>query len=55
MKNKFIDNLYIFISNEKLKNLGLNNSSSRQLRNIKLRDKINVNLNGDRLYKAKLK
>ena len=54
-KNGFINNLYIFRSNEKLKKLGLNNVSCRLLKNIRLKNKIKVNLKGDSLYKAKLK
>ena len=55
IKNGFINNLYIFRSNEKLKKLGLNNVSCRLLKNIRLKNKIKVNLKGDSLYKAKLK
>ncbi len=55
LKNNFINNMYIFKSPKSLLKLGTNNSNPRLLRNIKLKSAINVNLNGDNLYKIKLK
>ena len=54
LKNRLINNIYIFQSSAKLKNRGFNNSSSNILKKIKLKNQISVNLFGDKLYKEKL-
>ena len=55
IKNKFLNNIYIFRSNNTLKKLGINYSSPGTIKKINLKNKINVNLFGDKLYKEKLK
>jgi len=55
IKNKFIDNLYVFKSNMNLKKIGLNNSSTRLIKNIQLKTKVQINLYDDNLYKVNLK
>ncbi len=55
LKNNFIDNLYTFKSTTTLKNNGYNFTDNIFLKKIKLKNKINVNLYGDILYKNKLK
>ena len=54
IKNKMIFNLYIFKSSYFLRKKGKNNTSINLIKKIKLKEQINVNLNGDKLYKAKL-
>ena len=51
IKNKIINNLYIFKSNKKLGKDGKNNSSLNYIKKLK-RKLINVNLNDDKLYKV---
>tara|TARA_B100000586_G_scaffold262249_1_gene230274 strand:+ start:2234 stop:3328 length:1095 start_codon:yes stop_codon:yes gene_type:complete len=55
IKNKFLNNIYIFRSNSSLKKFGINYSSSNIIKKINLKNIINVNLFGDKLYKEKLK
>jgi|TARA_B110000444_G_scaffold260199_1_gene306315 diaminohydroxyphosphoribosylaminopyrimidine deaminase/5-amino-6-(5-phosphoribosylamino)uracil reductase len=55
LKNNFIDNLYTFKSTTTLKNNGYNFTDNIFLKKIILKNKINVNLYGDILYKNKLK
>ena len=50
IKNKLIDDLYIFKSNFKLGKYGKNNDTSRHLKNI-LPKLLTINLNGDKLFK----
>ena len=50
LKNKLVNNLYIFKSDNKLGKNGKNNSSSRLLRNI-LPKLLTINLDGDKLLK----
>ena len=54
LKDNLIFNLYIFQSPAELGKNGRNNTSNALLKKIKLKKKINVNLNGDKLYKIKL-
>ena len=54
IKYKLINDLYIFQNNVLLKKNGLNNCSSKYLKNIKLKNKIKVNLVNDTLYKNNL-
>ena len=51
LSHKLINNLYIFKNNIMLKKSGLNNSSNKYLKKIKLDKKIKINLNDDSLYK----
>ena len=55
LKNKLIFNLYIFQSSIKLGKKGRNNTSNNIIKKLKLNKKIKVNLNGDNLYKVKIK
>ena len=55
IKNKFLNNIYIFKSNNRLNKLGINYSNSNIIKKIILKNLINVNLFGDKLYKEKLK
>lgn len=55
IKNKFLNNIYIFRSSSILKNFGINYSSPKIIKKINLKNPINVNLFGDKLYKEKLK
>ena len=52
---KLIFNLFIFYSSNKLGKNGLNNSSAEYIKRLKIKKKINVNLNGDQFYKVKIK
>ena len=55
LKDKIINNLYIFKSSIRLRKNGQNNASNEFLKKLKLKNKIKVNLNGDELYKIKIK
>lgn len=55
LKDKLIFNLYVFKSSNKLGKNGLNNSSIKNIKNLKFLKKIKVNLDGDELYKIKIK
>ncbi len=55
IKNKFLNNMYIFRSNNNLKKHGINYSNLNIIKKISLNNQINVNLFGDKLYKEKLK
>ena len=48
---KLLNNLYIFQNRKKLKKNGFNNSHLKYLKKIDLKNKINVNLENDNLYK----
>ena len=54
LKIKFINNLYLFKSNEILGNKGSNNTNVSIIKKLKLKNKIKVNLNKNKLYKLKL-
>ena len=56
LKFKLIRNFYLFKSPLSLKNNGKNNSKTFLIRKLKttVKNKVNVNLNGDTLYKIKL-
>ena len=45
----------MFKSSKRLGNNGKNNTSNTFIRKLKLNKKINVNLNGDDLYKIKIR
>ena len=55
IKSKFLKNIYIFKSSNTLKKLGINYSSPNIIKRINLKNPINVNLFGDKLYKERLK
>ncbi len=53
-KFKLINNLYLFKSNENLKDKGYNNISIKFIREMKLNKSVNVNLNDNELFKIKI-
>ena len=53
LRNKLVNDLYIFKSTTKLGNKGKNNSNIQILKNIS-KKQIMINLNGDKLYKKEL-
>ncbi len=55
LKEKLIFNLYMFKTSIKLGKKGKNNTSNKTIKRLKLSNKIAVNLNGDNLYKVKIK
>jgi len=55
IKEKLIYNLYLFQSSYNLGKNGYNNTPNKFLKKIKLNNKIKINLNGDKLYKIRLK
>lgn len=56
LKNRFVRNLYLFKSSNKLLINGQNNTSLLEIKKIRIlkKNKIKVNLNGDSLYKVNL-
>ncbi len=54
IKFKIINDLFLFKSNNKLNSSGSNNISSGIISKLKLNRKINVNLNGNELYKIRI-
>ena len=54
LKMNFINNLYIFKSNTKLRSNGFNNSKINMIKNLKISKQVNVNLNNDKLLKARI-
>ncbi len=55
IKEKIIKYLYIFKSNNRLNSKGKNNFSVNYIKNIKLKNKQNVFLFGDKLFKEKIR
>ncbi len=55
LKNKFINEIFIFKTKFNLKKKGLNFSSNKEIKKIKLKNRLNVNLNEDLIYKEKVK
>ena len=57
LKNKLINNLYVFKSSDNLKNLGYNRSSIDLIKSFRLikKNRIEINLKNDNLYKVKIK
>jgi len=55
INNKLINNMYIFQSNDKIKRFGINYNSIYLIKKMKLKNKINVNLFNNKLYKVNLK
>ena len=53
MKDKLIFNLYMFQSSTKLKKNGKNNTPNDFIKKLKLKERLNINLNGDKLFKIK--
>ncbi len=54
LKMNFINNLYIFKSNNKLRSNGFNNTKKNLIKNLKILKQVNVNLNNDKLLKARI-
>ncbi len=54
IKNKFIHDLYIFKSSKNLNKNGYNNGSQNLIKKIDINNKLNVNLNGDKLFRVRL-
>ncbi len=54
LKFNFINDLYLFKSNISLRNNGFNNCNINQLKSLKFKSKINVNLLKDKLYKIRI-
>ena len=54
IKMNFINNFYIFKSDKKLKLNGYNNTKENLVKNLKILKQINVNLNSDKLIKARI-
>ena len=52
---RLINNLYLFKSNNSLRKEGLNNNNINFLKKLKYKNKINVNLANDNLFKIRLK
>ena len=52
--NKFINNIYIFKTNTNLLKNGLNNSSNKLIKKIKLKNKLKINLDNDTVYSERL-
>ena len=55
IKNKLLDNIYIFKTNFNLKKNGSNNISNNIIKKIKLKNRLKVNLINDKVYKERLK
>ena len=51
----FINNLYLFKSNKLLRKRGFNNSNINFIKKLNLKNKINVNLKNDNLFKIRVK
>ena len=50
----FINNVYIFKSNTKLKSNGYNNSKKDLVKSLKILKQVDVNLDNDKLLKARM-
>jgi len=55
MKNNFLNNIYIFKTNLNLNKNGINNSSNKLMKRIKLKNKLKVYLENDNVYFESLK
>lgn len=55
IKNKLLNNLYVFQNEYKLGKNGLNNASTYHLKRLNFNNLIKVNLNDNKLYEIKLK
>ena len=55
IKKNFVNNIYIFKSSNKLKKNGRYPFNSNFIRKITFKNRINVNLFGDNIYKESLK
>ena len=54
LKMNLVNNVYVFKSNTKLKSNGYNNSKKNLIKNLKILKQVNVNLNNDKLLKARI-
>ena len=52
---KLINNLYLFKSNKFLYSNGRNNQSISFIKKLKIKNKINVNLDNDELFEVRIK
>ena len=55
IKFNLLNDLYLFQNNKKLGKNGDNNITPRYLKQMNLKNIVNVNLNDDKLYKVKVK
>ena len=55
IENRFINSLYVFKTDKSLKKNGYNYSSNKIIKKLKLKSRFQVYLEGDKLYKVKLK
>ena len=55
LRYRFLNNIYVFKSHKNLKKNGINYTSNKFLKKIKLKNKISVNLFGDKVFKERLK
>ena len=55
IKNKFINSLYLFKSNNRLNSKGKNNYSNKLIKSFRFKEKVKVNLFGDELFKLTFK
>ena len=55
LRYKMIYNLFVFHSSNKLGKNGKNNTTNTIIKRLRLKNKIKVNLNGDLLYKVKIR
>ena len=54
-RHKLINNLYLFRSSKFLYSNGYNNQSINFIKKLKIKNKINVNLENDDLFKVRIK
>ena len=54
IKFNIISNLYVFKSHIKLGNLGYNSTNISFFNKLKLKDRVNVNLKGENLFKIRI-
>ena len=54
-KYRFINNLYLFKSSKFLYYNGYNNGSINFIKKLKIKNKINVNLDNDELFEVRIK
>ena len=54
-KYKLINNLYLFKSGKFLNSNGYNNQSINFIKKLKIKNKINVNLENDQLFEVRIK
>ena len=54
LKINLVNNVYIFKSNKKLRSKGYNNTKENLIKNLRILEHVNVNLNNDELLKARI-